>query len=256
MSALPSACLHLPGSDATRAAVDAPPPTLPALADAELLQRFGDAVLGGDADRAHQVCQAWTSSRPLRPADAYFGLVLPAIQRLDRLWNEDGIDYERVSMAFFTLQLVMRRTLHTPPERDADPQRGLVCLALLPGGEHDFGLYVVADAFQRAGWAVRVFSGDEGAELLHTLERRDVALLGLSLGNDRELEPAAALVRQARARSRRPSMQVLIGGNILAEPRAQYAFIQADGVAFSAAEAVAFAEAVCGTPSPGPQEAP
>jgi MerR family transcriptional regulator, light-induced transcriptional regulator len=251
MSALPSACLHLPSPATASEATLAP---LPSPADAELLERFCTAVLAGDAERAQHVCATWTGPGAGRAADAYFGLVLPAIRRLDRLWHDDAIDFERVSMAFYTLQRVLRAALVRPTP--AAPTRGLVCLALLPGAEHDFGICVVADAFQRAGWEVRLFGGDEGAELLRTLERHDVALLGLSLGNDRELEPAAALVAQARRRSRRQSMRVVIGGNILAEPRAQYAFIQADGVAFSAAEALAYAEAVSGIPSSGPQEAP
>ncbi len=259
MSALPSACFHLPPPGPAEPAPTAPEPA----SSRERIDAFIAAALAGDVALAQRLCSEWqhdTAARRGRAApagDVYFGLVMPAIRQLDRLWHDDRLDYERVSTAFFTLQRVLRGALQAPPAGGTpQPGRGRVCLTLLPGAQHDFGVCIVADALQQAGWQVQLFGGDQGAELLRTLQQQPVALLGLSVGNDRELEAAAALVAQARVRSCHAGLRILIGGNILTEPRAQYAFIQADGVAFSAAEAVAYAEAVGGISPSGPLEAP
>ncbi len=227
----------------------------PMAADAELVQRLVEAAQAGDLDRARAVVASWLATQPLRAGDVYFGLVLPAVRRLERAWSDDRIGYDGITLAFHTLQRLLQHALGATRPGPAR-SRGLVCLSLLPGGEHQFGLLVVADALQAAGWTVRLFEGDRTAALLDTLARDEVALLGLSLGNDRELALAPGLVAKARAVSKRQPLRVLIGGNVLHEPAGQYAFVQADGVAFDAASAVAFAAALPVAPRAGAEEKP
>ncbi len=225
-------------------AIDHPaarPTTAPRLADAPdgaLLQALVEVAQAGDLGRLADIAAAWQQTTPRRAADLYFGLLLPGLRRLERLWSNDEVSYERVSLAFHTLQQLLEGALGaTRP--GAGGGRGLVCLSLLPGAAHRFGMLVVADALQGAGWTVRMFGGDEADALHETLARHEVAMLGLSLGNDRELALAPRLVACARAASRRQPLRVLIGGNILAEPFGQYAFVAADAMALDAASAVA-----------------
>lgn len=210
--------------------------------DSALLQALVDAAQAGDLARVGEIAEAWQVSAPRRAADLFFGLLLPGIRRLERLWSEDEVRYERVTLAFHTLQQLLELSLGATRPR-ADGDRGLVCLSLLPGAAHRFGLLVLADALQGAGWSVRLFGGEDADALLDTLARHEVSMLGLSLGNDRELALAPGLVARARAASRRQPLRVLIGGNILAEPFGQYAFVRADAMALDASSAVAQAAA-------------
>lgn len=245
------ACLSIP----PRPARPGPPPGLAQEPDAALLQALVDAAREGDLARVGEVAAAWQASTPRRAADLFFGLLLPGIRRLERLWSRDELSYERVTLAFHTLQQLLEVALGGRRPA-AGGGRGLVCLSLLPGGAHRFGLCVVADALQEAGWSVRLFGGEDTDALLDTLARHEVAMLGLSLGNDRELALAPRLVASARAVSRRRPLRVLMGGNILAEPFGQYAFVDADAMALDAASAVAWAAAWALPASPTESDTP
>lgn len=240
MVADPFTCMDLPGPMAGATREDSDP------ADVTQLQAFAEAIERQDVARAQRLCARWQGGRSAGVGDAYFGLVLPTIRQLERRWQDDSISYDRIVQAFLTLHRVLRSSIErSRPAAPGPGSKGHACFTLVDGAAHDFGLLIVADAFQADGWRVSLHLADANDELMRTLRHSRVDLLGIGVGNDRELAQVARLADTARRLSRQPALKVIVGGCVIAPPREQYSFLGVDHIAYDAQDALAYAEAVC-----------
>jgi MerR family transcriptional regulator, light-induced transcriptional regulator len=225
------------------------PGRAPEARDHQLPDAFLEAVIQGDSTAAVWCCRAWGSTAAQRLDDVFQGLAVPAISRLEALWQEDQIALGRLGMAFLTVQRVLRQVLEDRLASRPPPQKGHVCLARVDGAEHAFGPLMAADAFSADGWSFSLHAPDAWDGVIAELRQIPTALLGISLGNDRELARVPSLAAQARSQSRNPALKVIVGGPILSAPRDQYAFLRADFVALSCWEAITYANLVCSAAS-------
>lgn len=222
-------------------------PAAAAARDGQLPDAFLDAVLQGDSMAAVWCCRAWGSTAVRRLDEVFHSLAVPAISRLETLWQDDRVELARLGLAFLTVQRVMRQLLEDRIASRPPPTKGHVCMARVEGSEHEFGPLMAADAFSADGWSFSLHAPDDWNGVLAELRQVPTALLGLSLGNDRELARVPALAAQARSASRNPALKVIVGGAILTSPRDQYAFLRSDFVALNCHEAISYANLVCST---------
>ena len=104
-------------------------------------------------------------------------------------------------------------------------------LVPVPGEQHSFGLFMVAEFFRRAGWDVA--SGPPGsvAELVRLVRGEWFAVVGLSVSSDAKLDALASSIRAIRRASRNRAIGVLAGGPVFLEHPELVALVGADATA-------------------------
>ena len=216
---------------------------LPATTDLALSQeRLLAAVCAGDRARAQRICEVHDRDSG-QPRASVMDLILPAVHRIEMQWLGGERSYSEVLHAFWHLQHLLQAPDERagPPLPDAIPAaQGRVVLATAPGCEHTLGVLVVSESFRSWGWEVHTVLEGSRPALIQEVMRRSIDVLGLSVGHDAGLQGLADLLRELRASSRNPALQIMLGGNVFDMPPAQYDWIGADHVAASPHDALQF----------------
>lgn len=204
---------------------------------------FADLVLAHDAaDSA-----AWVEARRadgMALDTVYLDLLAPAARLLGDLWSDDQIDFTQVTLGLWRIQQVMydlSPTFQRPSDAVGAGGRRAMLVAM-PGSQHSLGLFMVAEFFRRAGWAVWSEPLASADDLLHAVRTEWFDVIGFSIGTERQASDLASVIRQARAASRNPGVAVMVGGPLVRESPASVAELGADLVATDAPQAVARAE--------------
>lgn len=175
----------------------------------------------------------------------YLDLFAVTARRLGQLWTEDLCSFADVTVGLVRLQGLVRdySPAFLPPVEARDPRR-CALLIPVPGEQHTFGLVMVAEFFQRAGWEVccdPMISSDE--EVSRVVRGTWFAVVGISAGNnDHRLETVAALVRRVRKESRNRGVGVMVGGRLFAEKPELAGAVGADATATDGRQAALQAE--------------
>lgn len=212
--------------------------------DDSLRDRLLAITLRNDVAGARALCRDCVA-RGMRPEVVMEKLLAPVAVSLGRSWEEDSCDFVTVTLGMRTLAAALddlRRDSRTPmPTEHAHK----VLLALAPGEQHSFGIDIVTDAFQRAGWSVDGLRDASRAALLGAVMRRSYDVVGLSVGSERHLSQLPALIMEVRQNSKNPRVAIALGGPALILDPAAGSRIGADWIAIDAEDAVARAEAAC-----------
>lgn len=177
--------------------------------------------------------------------DAVFLQVMaPTIRQIGVLWEEDRLSFVDVTTKAAHLQQMMRRLATELAVTSPRTTRRLL-LAPVPGEQHTFGLFVLAEMFLRAGWATLVEPAATWEELHHDVAVQQFDAIGLSVGSERMLEGMAESVASLRSASQSPDLRVFLGGwafQATQEPLDGYG---ADLVETDAHAAIAKADMLC-----------
>lgn len=172
----------------------------------------------------------------------YVQLLAPAARRLGEYWEQDREDFVTVTMALWRIQEVLRElTLKVPPPPRPGAFQRSALFSNLPGDQHSFGLLMVADCFERAGWQADVLIEPQRPELTGKFACQHYDLIGLTISSACPNAALAELVTTIRTVSRNPGIKVLIGGGEVMRHPELVAASGADGTAADAADAVALA---------------
>jgi methylmalonyl-CoA mutase cobalamin-binding subunit len=163
-------------------------------------------------------------------------LLGPAAAKIGRDWSSDDTNFLVVTMAMQRLQRLFHDlAAEDPPPVTRIPGRRLL-LGPSPGDQHGFGLSIVEDAFQRAGWEVECCPDDDAGATLFRRAEEDHDVIGLSFGSDRTLSELQAIVAAMRQRAPAPRTRLMAGGRLALEhPQ----LLTAAGFDFVARDAVA-----------------
>ncbi len=173
----------------------------------------------------------------------YLDLLAPAARRLGQLWVEDLCSFADVTMALTRLQHVVRELspAFVMDGRTADIRRRIALLPV-PGEGHTFGLMLVGEFFQRAGWDVWSEPAATEEDLLDLVGREWFAVLGLTVGCDALVPRLPALIRAIRRASCNPEIGVLVGGRVFTENPSLATLVGADATAVDGRQATLQAE--------------
>lgn len=227
---------------------DDPPFRLPPVDPASARQFDGASLspelLAGLLADGDDELAAWTLQHALaeEPRVAvYDGLLRAAMALVGQRWESGQWSVAEEHLASRTLLRALERV--RPPAGPESRIGPLVVLAGVPGEQHMIGLVCLEQVLAEAGWTTANLGADLPAEdLAAFVGRNDVALVALSALDPSRLDALAEDVRAVRDASRDRRLPVVIGGQIAASvPDA--AAIDADGVAATLADALAFATA-------------
>jgi methanogenic corrinoid protein MtbC1 len=178
------------------------------------------------------------------PLDAvYLDLFSPAARRLGEMWSADLCDFTAVTLGLWRLQ---RLLYDCAPNFQVDAEVPIegrrILLAPMPGDQHTFGLFMVAEFFRRAGWDVVDGPVVSPADVSGAVSRNWFEIVGLSLSCDRGLDAMAALIRDVRRTSRNRGIGIIVGGAAFVEHPDAVLRVDADVSASDARQALEAAQ--------------
>ncbi len=183
----------------------------------ERIEEFTQIVLASGEDRSldyvEQIRRQGTSIERL-----YLGLIASVARHLGDLWLTDVCSFTDVTLGVWRLQQ-LARTLSPIFQQDASARlpRYQALLVPLPGEQHSFGLYLVAEFFRRAGWGVSNMPLKAADDLFAMVRREWFTVIGLSLSCESRLEELAREIRVIRHASCNRGICVMVGGTIFVE---------------------------------------
>jgi methanogenic corrinoid protein MtbC1 len=182
-----------------------------------------------------------TSGVPLE--SLYLDLLAPTARHLGDLWTNDTLHFADVTIGLCHLQQVLHdfspAFLNEASTRD-DGRRAL--LMSVPGGQHTFGVSMVAEFFRRARWDVVTGAPVSRDELIRTVRSQWFAVVGLSVSCDVQLDQLVATIRLIRRASRNQSVGILVGGPVFVEHPEMVTLVGADATAVDGRQAPIQAE--------------
>ncbi|MCC5885161.1 MAG: cobalamin B12-binding domain-containing protein [Gammaproteobacteria bacterium] len=179
-------------------------------------------------------------------------LLAPAARELGELWEADEVDFTSVTIALCSLQQLMRElTRSVDPDWEDQARIGnrRVLLAPFPGEQHTFGVLMVSEFFQRAGWEVVGHGALTGQELLRIASGEWFAIIGVSIASDTVLADVTALIEKLREVSKNRRVSVLVGGRPFTADPDLFRKVGADATAADAESALEVAEELLETVS-------
>jgi methanogenic corrinoid protein MtbC1 len=173
----------------------------------------------------------------------YLELLAPTARRLGQLWLEDLCSFADVTVALSRLQRVVRELspVFVVGGRPASHRRR-AALVPMPGEQHTFGIFMVAEFFIRAGWDVWTEPPTTGADLSALVEREWFAVIGLSVSCSSGIERLPGLIHAIRRASCNREIGVMVGGRVFAEDPDLAMRVGADATALDGRQAALQAE--------------
>lgn len=217
---------------------------------ADQLEQLIRLLLVDAGERAHGYVDALVAEGAALDA-IYLDLFAPAARRLGAMWTADECDFTAVTLGLWRLQ----RLLHEHTARfQADTELPLeghrILLAPMPGEQHTFGLFMVAEFFRRGGWDVTDGPVLRADDLVEAVRTQWFDVIGLSLGGSRRLPDLAALVRDLRRSSRNRAIGIIVGGPVFLESPDAAVQVDADAYAVDARQALQSARDLLFSSSP------
>lgn len=214
----------------------------PAVVTPAHLEELIRLLLVDAGERAHGYVDALVDGGAALDA-IYLDLFAPAARRLGAMWSADECDFTAVTLGLWRLQ----RLLHEHTSRfQADSELSLdghrILLAPMPGEQHTFGLFMVAEFFRRGGWDVTDGPVLRADDLIDAVRAQWFDVVGLSLGSSRRLPELAALVRDLRRSSRNHAIGIIVGGPVFLESPDAVMQVDADISAMDARQALQAAQ--------------
>jgi methanogenic corrinoid protein MtbC1 len=196
-----------------------------------------------DDDTAVFDCVDTLIARGVPLERVFLGLLGPTARRLGEMWEADTCSFTEVTLGLIRLQQLLRR--YAPRFNDGsasgDPTRR-VLLNALPGEQHTFGLFMLAEFFRRAGWDVDEQPLGSATEIASVVGDHWYAMIGLSVSSDNRINELANLILDVRERSLNPNLGVMVGGCLFSEHPALVEFVGADIGGRDAADSIDEAE--------------
>jgi len=175
--------------------------------------------------------------------NVYVDLLTPTARRMGDLWVADLCSFADVTLGLLRLQNLMRTLSPTFQSEKARQWHGRQVLLLpQPGEQHTFGLLMVAEFFQRAGWDVWSRPLESATELGGIVRKQWFAVAGLSISSERHLDALSLGIRDIRRDSRNPAIAVMVGGSLFAEHPELVTQVGADATAADGLQATMRAE--------------
>lgn len=170
----------------------------------------------------HRDTQALASIESMRLKGApiesiYLDLLAPAARYLGEMWEEDLCDFTDVTIGLGRLQKMLHE-VNADFESYKNPvSNGLhILLVPTPGEQHTFGLAMVAEFFQRAGWEVTGGPYDLFDDPATLVKRHKYDVVGFSLATAQQLDRLTECISAVRKASLNSRICIMVGGPLFA----------------------------------------
>lgn len=173
----------------------------------------------------------------------YLELLAPVARLLGLYWLEDRCSFAEVTLGLShlhqTVHLLGRRYRET---LDPPAIARHAFFAPSPGEQHTFGLAIMEELFQAAGWQTASDHGATKGSIIRTVATDQLDLVGFSVGCANLVDPLVDLITQTRKVSRNREIVVMVGGRFFTDHPEANRDIGADRVLLGGDDAVRIAE--------------
>lgn len=198
------------------------------------------AALTEESDQAYASVIAAMMASGISSAEIHDVFVPEAARILGEMWVQDRASFVDVTVGASRLQALFRAGVGGGPDKALARciPLGQSVLMVVPRFEdHSIGAFVVADQFRRHGLWVHMAIGLETAELKALVASSHFAMVGITNGSSKTLEPLADLIENLRAGG--PNCPpIVVGGYFVTKSRDAEKSIGADFVVRTAREAI------------------
>jgi methanogenic corrinoid protein MtbC1 len=212
------------------------------LANASDVEAFARLVLNSEAGEIVENVQALLNhGAPLQ--QIYLDLLAPVARLLGIYWMEDRCTFTDVTLALSRLHHVVHELGRRSREAVSRPDAARSAFfAPAPGEQHTFGLTILEELFQHAGWRTASDHGGSSGVITRAVASEVMDIVGFSVGCERFLDPLSALIAKLRTASRNRDMVVMLGGRVFCDHPDLGANLGADSVLREGDDAVEVAE--------------
>jgi methanogenic corrinoid protein MtbC1 len=177
----------------------------------------------------------------------FLDLLAPAARTLGRDWETDACDFVEVTVALGRMQRLLRSfSTLSSTDLPSGESVGGVLLSSISTEQHTLGLYMVAEFFVRAGWAVTLGGPIQSVELERAVAEEWFDVAGLSVSCTSRVPQVKQTIAGMRRRSKNPHMPILVGGCLFSADPSLVQEVGADGSAPDASAAPALAARLTG----------
>ena len=172
--------------------------------------------------------------------DAVFlQLFAPAARYLGELWQSDIYDFSEVTIALLTLHTYLRE-LSPAFEQGCLPAASApqALLATSPADQHTFGLAILREFVQRAGWNVMTDYPNTAEQLVNMARSAPYQVIGISASCDVSIESLATLIQTIRRAAHNPDLHIMVGGRYFLQHPDVVTRVGADSTAHDGRRAV------------------
>ncbi len=198
---------------------------LPADAPQTLSDRILELCIANDFDSL-AVLRSSAANRGI-----WNGAILRVIEKIEQLWEDDGLDPMRVLNAFWTLRRAFDALSYDKVKAQAPgPDKPTVLIFTPAAEEHSFGAQMLMDQLLDLDLNAQLMLQQSRQTLLRALSTVHIDLLAISVGYDQSLWGLADLITDARAHSLAPKMPIIVGGRAFENGAEHYSFLGADDI--------------------------
>lgn len=208
-------------------------PSVPAVAAAtsEDVRELTELVLATDQSRAFAFIAKLRQDGD-QVERLYLDLLAPVARRLGVLWEEDLCDFTQVTLGVCCLQQAMRELGSSRSHELGQVGHGRrILLTPVPGEQHSFGLFMVAEFFRHEGWDVWSGPAGSAAHLAQIVHDEWFAVVGISTSAEVRLDATAGAIRAVRRASRNRRIGVMVGGQLFTQRPELAGLVGADATA-------------------------
>lgn len=209
-----------------------------------LARLYLETLRAGERERAVKVVMdECMNGRSIE--EIYLQILQPALEEIGYQWEIAAADvYEEHFISAVTSDLMARVMQYAP----TPPRRKGTFLSVASGGElHEFGLKMVNDLMELAGWQTFYLGVNVPSRaIIKAVEDHQASLLGISVTMQYNINGAATIIRGLRASRSCRNLRIIVGGRAFRKDPDLFRAIGADAQALSASEAVAVAKRLRG----------
>lgn len=165
-------------------------------------------------------------------------VVAPTVEAIGRMWEDDDLSFAEVSIKTACLQQAFGAAM-SDWEKSEQRKGAHILIAVLPSEDHGFGVAVLAQLLEDAGYDVDRMIKPSLDELLKQVSQTAYDLVGLSCGSERTLPTLCGTTTALREASRLPAVRIIAGGWALRNHNEAINNFGTDGIVTSGLDAVA-----------------
>jgi len=208
--------------------------------DAQQIEAFTQLVLDSNLSAASDAVRNHLA-KGYSAESMFLDLLAPAASLLGRLWDEDLCDFIEVTVGVARLQLLLSQYRPEPKVSFHDEHRSALLMGA-PGELHTFGVALVEQFLQVAGWQVVSGLASSPSQISNLVSSTWFDVVGLTLSCETRLDRLTASIQSIREVSRNRSVGIMVGGPVFLDKPELVERVGADASAVDAPTAVLLAQ--------------
>jgi len=211
------------------------------------VREFVRLVLENDADVICDYVQNLRDGGEALP-DIYLNLLAPAAREMGEMWDRDECSFTAVTLGVSRMHQVLLRfspCFNSNISEDSDAAHSALIIPV-PGEQHTFGLFMLAEFFRREGWNICSATPNSVDDLAGLVATGRFDIVGCSLSTERHINSLSSMIEVIRKRSKNRNIKVIVGGRLFSEQPDLANSVGADATAGNGMDAVRLAEQLVG----------